>query len=142
MRFLLLCLAGLIAGPVCAQQIGARDGTPERLGQDLGADPEGEEMAAIAAADAFPLGSRENPVRVGGPEGVHAYIGRLRCADGSQPRVGSGKPQGVGAFGTVVDGYELDCGKAAPGKRLLVTDMYHSEHSETRAPPGFTFAPR
>jgi hypothetical protein len=37
-----------------------------------------------------------------------------------------------------VQRFQLDCGSAAPGKVDLMMDMYHEEHSETRAPAGFT----
>ena len=98
-------------------------------------DPERVRQAVEAAA-AHPLGSMENPVRVGGPPGERAYIARLRCADGSAPRVGQRANAGIGAFGTIVDVYPLDCGAAAPGQLSLVMDMYHEEHREDRAPPG------
>ena len=39
--------------------------------------------ALVAAAEAHPLGSLENPVRVGGPDGERAYLARLRCTNGS-----------------------------------------------------------
>jgi hypothetical protein len=96
---------------------------------------------ALAAAEAHPLGTAQNPIRVGGPEGERAYIARLRCGDGSRPEVGQRANAGVGAFGTIVDIYPLDCGRAAPGRFQLVMDMYHEEHRETRAPAGFTLVP-
>ena len=139
-RFLLLLLA--LAVPAGAQQIGARSAeTVDLMAAGVIGD-DADTARAVAAAAAFPLGSRENPVRVGGPEGERAYIARLRCADGSAPKVGGRGSAGVGAFGTVVDMYPLDCGAAAPGRIMLVMDMYHEEHREDRAPPGFTIAPR
>jgi hypothetical protein len=48
-------------------------------------------------------------------EGARSYLARLRCADGSAPKVGPRADGGVGAYGTVVDAYALDCGAAAPG---------------------------
>ena len=92
---------------------------------------------AIAAAAAHPLGSAENPIRTAGPEGTRAYIARLRCADGSSPRVGAGKEGGVGGYGSVLALYALDCGAASPGKVDLRVDIYHEENVETRAPAGF-----
>jgi hypothetical protein len=100
--------------------------------------PEEEMRQLAAAADAHPLGTVENPVRVGGPEGEHAYLGRLRCADGAAPRVGARREVGIGAFGSVVGAYEVACGTQA-GR--IVFDMYHEEHVETRAPAGFTLQP-
>ena len=101
------------------------------------ASPEEEMRALAAAADAHPLGTAENPVRVGGPVGERAYLGHLRCADGAAPRVGARGEAGIGAFGSMVAAYEVACGAAA-GR--IVFDMYHEEHVETRAPAGFTFA--
>jgi len=105
----------------------------------LGFGPPPEEVARLVEqARDLPLGTAENPVRVGGPSGEHAYIARLRCADGSRPQVGQRHNDGVGAFGTIVDVWPLDCGDAAPGRFDLVMDMYHRDHDETGAPAGFT----
>lgn len=93
-----------------------------------------------AAANAFPLGTLKNPIRVGGPEGERAYLARLRCADGRAPKVGAKREGGVGAFGSVTDAVTLDCGAAAPGKAELILDIYNEEHVENRAPAGFTIA--
>ncbi len=135
--------ASLLTVPVFAQVPAEEELKPEELMKELGDAPDPDEMnAAIAAANAYPLGSKDNPVRVGGPEGAHAYIARLRCADGSLPRGGPRGAEGVGVFGSIVDGYPLDCAGAAPGKVLLIMDMYHEEHAEDRAPPGFTITPR
>ena len=151
MRLVLLA-ALLVAAPAAAQQpqqpqqqppLGERTLTPEQLLAELGLAPDQDDLAeAIAAASAHPLGSMQNPVRVGGPQGERAYIARLRCADGRAPRVGQRVNAGVGAFGTIVDAYPLDCGAAEPGEVTLVMDMYHAEHDETRAPEGFTLVPR
>lgn len=99
--------------------------------------PDDDEDPAIIAAAAYPLGSVQNPVRVGGPEGERAYLGRLRCAGGDAPQVGVRTDLGEGAFGSVVAGYRLSCGGTAT---TLVMDMYHDEHREDRAPAGFTIA--
>jgi hypothetical protein len=85
----------------------------------MGLAPDQDDLAeAIAAANAHPLGSRENPVRVGGPEGERAYLARLRCGDGNAPRIGEGVDMGVGAFGSIVDGFRL--GPRAPEHRAIV----------------------
>ena len=142
MRILLLAAALLTAAPALAQpQPGDRTITPEQMLRELGLAPDQDDLReAIAAAAAHPLGTLENPVRVGGPEGERAYIARLRCGDGSSPQVGQRSNAGVGAFGTIVDVYPLDCGNAAPGRFQIVMDMYHAEHREERAPAGFTIA--
>lgn len=92
---------------------------------------------AIAAANAHPLGTPANPIRVGGPEGAQAYLGTLRCGDGKSPTVGTARQGGVGAFGSVLQLYPLDCGAAAPGRVELNIDLYQEENPETRAPAGF-----
>lgn len=142
MRFLPLIAASLLipAVPAFAQALGARTTSPAAMVAQMSqASPDEEMRALIAQADAHPLGTAENPVRVGGPEGEHAYLGRLRCADSTAPRIGARREAGVGAFGSVVAAYELACGTAAAS---IVFDMYHEEHVENRAPAGFTILPR
>jgi hypothetical protein len=94
-----------------------------------------------AAVAKHPLGTIENPVRVDGPAGEHAYLGRLRCPDGSQAQfertgsVGTRSP-----WGYILDRYEIRC--ASGEKATLFMDMYHRTHQEDRAVPGFTLTPR
>ena len=138
-----LLAAALLAAPAAAQKLGARTATPEQVLDQAGAaDPLAESERIAAAAAEHPLGTLQNPVRVGGPEGARAYIGRLRCADGSQPSRGARAPGGVGAYGTVTELYPLDCGAAAPGRVALVVDFYHEEHVENRPAAGFGIDPR
>ena len=146
MRIPLIALALLAGAPAFAQpaapaqpRLGARTQSPDQMvGAMNRLSPEEEMQQLAAAADAHPLGTVDNPVRVGGPEGEHAYLGRLRCPDGAAPRVGARREVGVGAFGSVVAAYEVACGAQA-GR--IVFDMYHEEHVETRAPAGFTLRP-
>jgi hypothetical protein len=144
MRILpILAAAAFLAGPAAAQKIGARTSSPDQvLGQGAALDPMAEAEQIAAAAAAHPLGTEKNPLRVGGPEGARAYIARLRCADGSTPRVGVRSSGGVGAYGTLTERYPLDCGAAAPGRVALAFDFYHEEHVETRPAPGFGLAAR
>ncbi len=100
--------------------------------------PDEELRALVAAADSHPLGSIQNPIRVGGPDGERAYLNRLRCSDGGAPRLGARTDAGVGAFGSVVGAVALAC---AAANHRLVFDVYHAEHAETRAPAGFTLLP-
>jgi hypothetical protein len=140
MRFLPILAASLLipAAPALGQQLGARTTSPEAMAAGMSrVSPEEELRALIVAADAHPLGTVENPVRVGGPDGERAYLGHLRCPDGAAPRIGARREAGVGAFGSVVAAYEVACAAAA-GR--VVFDMYHEEHAETRAPAGFTYA--
>jgi len=140
MRHLIPAAALLLAAPALAQELGERTGRPERMLPGAGLAPGQDDLAeAIAAAAAHPLGSVGNPVRVGGPLGERSYLARLRCPDGSVPAIGERADAGVGAFGTVVALYPLRCGDA---ERRIAFDMYHEEHAEDRAPPGFSIAPR
>ena len=131
--------AALLLAQTTTPPIGQRTIPPGRLIAGATLIPDAAEDPVIAAAAAFPLGSAENPVRVGGPEGERGYLSRLRCSDGSTPRLGGRSDRGVGAFGSIVAAYRLDCGAAAAE---LVMDMYHGEHVEDRAPPGFAITPR
>ena len=138
---LALAAAALSAAPAAAPKIGARTSSPDQvLGSEAAADPMAEAEQIAAAAAAYPLGTEKNPVRVGGPEGARAYLSRLRCADGSSPRIGPRSSGGVGAYGTLTERYPLDCGTAAPGRVALSFDFYHEEHVETRPAPGFALA--
>ena len=136
----ILAAALVLAAPAAAQELGERTRAPQSMLGGLGLAPGQDDLReAVAAAQAHPLGSAQNPVRVGGPEGERAYLARLRCADGSAPQVGQRTEAGVGAFGSVVAGYPLSCGGTSA---TVVFDMYHAEHVENRAPAGFTVAPR
>ena len=142
---LALALLPLLAAvPAAAEpELGQRTGKPEQLFSGIG-DGNSEDALAqeIAAASAHPLGSLLNPVRVGGPEGERAYIARLRCADGTRPKVGPRADGEVGGFGSLVSVYPLDCGAVAPGRTALMRDPYHEEHREDRAPAGLAIEPR
>lgn len=95
----------------------------------------------IEAAQAYPLGSEQNPVRADMPGGQRAYLNRLRCADGKRPayqRVGS---FGVGVYERIIDGYEVKCEGSSPETSIVYMDMYHPGHREQAAAAGFTIAP-
>jgi hypothetical protein len=98
---------------------------------------QGEELeAALTEADAYPLGSRENPVRAHRPQGQRAYLGRLRCPGGDAPDFNRSGNLGPGVYGNIVDLYVLTCDDGTTAE--VVMDMYHSGHVEERAVPGFT----
>ena len=141
MRTPLIAAVLLVAAPALAQhepRVGARTTSPEAMVAQMNpASPEEEMSQLIAAADAHPLGSIENPVRVAGPEGERAYLARLHCADGAAARIGARREAGIGPYGSVVGAYEVVC---AGGSSQIVFDMYQEEHQETRAPAGFTLA--
>jgi len=139
MRIPFAALALILAAPAAAQELGARTASPEAMIAEMSqTSPEEEMRALVAAADAHPLGTPENPVRVGGPEGERAYLVHLRCPGGGALRIGARSEVGIGAFGSVVAAYEVGCGADTA---RIVFDMYHEEHRETRAPAGFTFVP-
>lgn len=93
---------------------------------------------AIADASNHPLGSTENPVRVYLPAGQRAYLTRLRCSDGQPPSFERLGNLGDGVFGSVIDNYEVKCDGGEPKQSFIIMDMYHPDHTETGAPPGFT----
>jgi len=138
MRIPFAAILLLAAAPALAQQLGARTQSPETMISGMSrTSPEEELRELVAAAEAHPLGTIRNPVRVGGPEGERAYLGHLRCADGAVPRIGARSEAGIGAFGSVVAAFEVTC---TAGTASIVFDMYHEEHAETRAPAGFSYA--
>lgn len=139
MSKLLLALAAVALGASApAKPPREQSPAPRDILVEVGAgNTDAELQRAIAAAAAYPLGSTENPVRVAGPEGTQAYLARLRCSDGSMPKIAPKAEGGVGAFGSIVDLYRLDCGAAPPGKFDLRVDIYHEENVESRAPAGF-----
>jgi hypothetical protein len=129
-----LAAAALLAAPAAAQKLGARTASPDRvLGEAASSDPLAEADQIAAAAAVHRLGTVENPVRVGGPEGARAYIARLRCANESRPVIGSRSSGGVGPYGTITERYVLDCGDFAPGQESVYFDFYHEEHVERGA---------
>jgi len=130
----LAALAGLLAFPAAAQH---RPNEARDMMRQLGGGGlSGKELdAAIAKAEAHPLGSKLNPVRENMPEGQIAYLGRLRCADGNAPAFTRRGSIGIGVFGNIVDAYDVTC----PGKptQEIDIDMYH-DGPETRPVPGFS----
>ena len=138
---LLLAVAVLLAIPAQAQPPRKQSPAPRDVLAAVGAGNTDAALAqAIAAAGAHPLGTLANPIRVAGPEGERAYLARLRCSDGRAPTIGTRAAAGIGAYGSLVDAYPLDCRGAAPGRVSLVLDRYHEENQEARAPAGFQIA--
>lgn len=88
-----------------------------------------------------PLGSAQNPVRADMPAGQHAYLRRLRCADGRAPGFGRMGSFGAGPYGSIIDGYSVSCGGSTPAQSEVYMDMYHAGHVEAAAVPGFTIVP-
>jgi len=129
MRLVLALAAALLALPAVAQQTSGSIVIESVLEGRKTITPD------WATINAVPLGEKGNPVRVHMPPGQHAYLSRLVCSNGAPPtfrRVGN---FGVGVYGTVIDGYDVDC---AGTKRLVYMDMYHPDYIERRPVPGFT----
>jgi hypothetical protein len=142
MPILSMTLAALAAAAAPQRPLREQSPVPKDILAAASSGNSDEEIErAIAAANAHPLGTAANPIRVGGPEGARAYLATLRCADGKSPRIGAAREGGVGAFGSVLQLYPIDCGGAAPGRLELNVDHYQEEHSESRAPAGFSVQP-
>jgi hypothetical protein len=140
--FLFVAVAAFAAPPVSAQKLGQRTAPPEQSMAGIGGGSSEAEVAReLAAAQAFPVGSLQNPIRVAGPEGERNWLARLRCADGSVPRVGAQRGGGTGAFGNVVDLAPVDCGAAAPGRADIFIDIYQEEYVREAPPAGFRLLP-
>lgn len=136
-----LSVAALCASPVLAQPPTA-SGKEDLTAFDLmtGGRKRGPALqAAVDKAAAFPLGSRDNPVRVDMPQGQRAYLGQLRCTNGRAPAFSRSGSLGPGVFGSIVDAYHVVCPDGGePRESTIIMDMYHPGHVETGAPPGFT----
>src|ERR1700733_6698329 len=95
----------IFAAPALAQdhpRVGARTTSPEAMVAQMNpASPEEEMSQLIAAADAHPLGTLENPARAAGPDGERAYLVRLHCTDGAAVRIGARREAGIGPYGSV-----------------------------------------
>lgn len=141
-KTVLLLAAGLLAGaPAFAVPPREESPAPRENLEAFGQGSSDEELArVIAEAAAHPLGTLQNPIRTGGPEGAHAYLTRLRCPGGSTPVISPRAPGGVGAFGSVTDLHAIACGAGGP-RADLIFDLYHDGHVENRAPAGFTIEP-
>jgi len=142
MMYRFLLLIALTSSIASAQQPPREESpAPRELLEAIGSGNSDAALEqAIAAAGTHPLGTLANPIRVAGPEGERAYLARLRCSDGRAPAIGARSAAGVGAYGSLVDAWPVDCGAAAPGRVSLVLDKYHEEHPESGAPAGFTIA--
>lgn len=100
------------------------------------------EISKIAKdASAFPLGSKNNPVRAHMPPGQRAYLDRLRCADGLAPTYKRAGNAGLGPYQSIQDIYVVTCENSAPAETRIYIDMYHPQHVETVPVAGFTMAP-
>lgn len=129
-----LCLAGCAANPAGSSMDRslqkAMNGQSQMEGRQLD--------AAVQRAERNPLGSKSNPVRAQMPPGEIAYLRRLRCGDGTAPTFSRMGSFGDGPYGNIIDGYQVDCGSAAPGRVQVFMDMYHPGFIESRPVPGVT----
>lgn len=138
--FLAVAATACLAAPVLALKPPREESpaSPEALKAFGQANSDDALAAAIAAADRYPLGTLDNPIRAAGPAGARAYLARLRCADGSVPKLGAIVPGPADTYGTLTELHPVACGGASLVS--LFVDVYHEEHVETRPPAGFTLA--
>jgi hypothetical protein len=128
----------IAAAPPQDRRVGRTPNEARDMMLSFGGGMKGKKLEkAIAKAEQFPLGSDKNPVRENGPTGQRAYLGKLRCADGTAPAFTRAGSVGEGVFGFIVDLYKVTC----PGNDPIDVpiDMYH-DGGETRPVPGFTIA--
>lgn len=76
------------------------------------------------------------------PGGQHAYLGRLRCADGAAPRFERNGNLGFGTFGSIVDAYAVRCEGSSPAQATIIMDMYFPGYVETQPVQGFSIVAR
>ena len=139
MRAFLLLLAAASSAALAAPPRQESPANPETL-RSFGQGSSDEAMArAIEAANAHPLGTLQNPIRVGGPDDARRYVSTLRCTDGTTPRIAREAPGSIGAFGTLTTMVTLACGSTTNAP--LAFDFYQEEYRETRPAPGFQIAP-
>lgn len=139
-NLLLLLLCGGLLGACATQSDKELDALSAGGVFNGGRAADSELPRLIAAAAKYPLGSRENPVRVNMPMGQRAYLDRLRCSDGAPPQYDRVGNFGAGVFGSIIDGYRVVCASAEPRESMIYMDMYHPQHDEKAPPPNFTLA--
>lgn len=137
MRTLIIAFAATLSLAACASS------EPPAQNNDFsiltGGRVSSAQVSRIAAQAAqFPLGSEGNPIRVNMPEGERAYLARLRCSDAAAPAFQRQGSAGPGPYGSIVDIYAVACANGEPRESTIWMDMYHPQHRETAAPPGFT----
>lgn len=135
---LLTALALSIAAPEAEPAMPQTNENAEMMRQLGSGGLSGKALAeAIDKAAVHPLGSLGNPVRTDRPVGERAYLGKLRCADGSAPSYLRAGNVGVGVYGYIIDHYQVTC-PSQPAVSVYM-DMDHV-HEESRPVPGFIMA--
>lgn len=131
-----IAVAGAVMLTAGAAQAQKRENGARDMMLELGGGLRGKALkTAIEKAEAYPLGSEENPVRENQPQGQQAYLRRLRCPTGEAPSFERAGNIGEGPFGFIVDLYKVTCPEQQPVD--IHIDMYH-DGPENRAVPGFT----
>lgn len=87
-----------------------------------------------------PSGSRQNPLVCAGRPDELAYLGRLRCADGSVPRAQRTANTPVGPYGGTLDRYRVRCVRQN-WETLVYFDRRHRPLGEKEPPEGLQLAP-
>ncbi|MFT3725851.1 MAG: hypothetical protein QM773_19990 [Hyphomonadaceae bacterium] len=146
---MMLALGGCLsaAAPQIAETTGgsalAKLGPPQQSDDIMGGGRYKEPWLSAAIKDAaqHPLGSAANPVRADAPGGQRAYLARLRCADGRAPAFRRTGNLGFGAFGAIVDAYDVTCAGSTPAQTTIIMDMYFPGYVESQPVAGFTIRP-
>ncbi|RZJ41579.1 MAG: hypothetical protein EON86_09900 [Brevundimonas sp.] len=133
--------AAIIAFALLAAGCATRAPEPDLLAEMFSGVPAARSDRTAAGLTGHPLGSQQNPIRVHFPAGERAYLARLRCADQRAPQVERIGSFGMGPYGMIIDGYDVRCPGSTPATSTLYLDMYHPDHVETAAPPGFKIIP-
>lgn len=98
-----------------------------------------DKIAALEeAAQAYPLGSEQNPVRAHMPPGQRAYLSKLRCENNQRPTFMRAGSAGLSVYQSIMDIYIVKCDGSEPEEAQVYMDMYHPGHDETKPVPGFT----
>jgi hypothetical protein len=134
-RFLAILVLSLLVG--CVSRASSPREEEDLLSMLSGQAPRKEltpqQLAKIQEHD---LGSAENPVRAAMPPGERAYLQRLRCPEGKAPTFDREGSVGLSPYGSIMDVYTVACD--APPAHHIYIDMYHPDHVELEAVPGFS----
>ncbi len=86
--------------------------------------------------DSSDLGSPKAPVKCEAAPGEREYLDRLRCPDGLPVTYKRAGNVGVGAFGHIVDLYDIEC-QDHKHRASVMMDFYFWGYRERRPIPGF-----
>jgi len=135
-----LVLSACASTPEPAKKKTANSTPPTSIAALLGLGPslsQAEFTKRLEAASKFPLGSRENPVRVNMPTGQREYLSRLVCENLQTPEFSRAGSYGAGPYDSIIDMYVVKCPGSQPANSEIFMDMYFPGHVEDEAVNGF-----